>query len=66
MEKQKRLSSGDIQNEDEMEHNYRKNYTQSEIDFAGQIEFQNFNQFISYFKQKSIILITSETQHNDT
>ena len=50
MEKQWRLSSGDIQNEDQMEHNVRKNYTQSEADFAGQIEFQNFSKFMSYFK----------------
>ena len=32
---------------------YRKNYTQSDVDFAGKIEFQNSNKLISYFKQKS-------------
>ena len=43
MEKQYQLGSKDVQYEGQMEHNYRKNYTQSEIDSAGQIEFQNLN-----------------------
>jgi len=60
------LSSGDIQSEDQMGKNYRKNYIQSDVDFAGQIEFQNSNRLISYFKQKSTAFYGLDCQYFDT
>ena len=48
-----------------MEYNYRKSYFKSEVDFAGQIELQNSNSLISYFKKKSTVLYNPDYQYFD-